>query len=94
MSKIRQDAVVLGSSVWRCVPSFEREDSHAGNLPADTDLHAFHTDYRDAVHEMRHADAARIDRAPRPQLQSADLQLRALRFRREFFKDAVSKRKL
>ena len=72
--------------------TFEREDSHVANLQADADLHTLSSHHRDAVHRLRRANAARIDRAARPQLQFADLSLRALRFRREFFKDAVSKR--
>jgi hypothetical protein len=53
--------------------SFEREDSHVANLQADADLHTFHAYHRDAVHDMRRADAARTDRAARPQLQFADV---------------------
>jgi hypothetical protein len=53
--------------------SFEREDSHVANIQADADLHTLQTHHRDAVHNVRRADAARIDRAARPQLQFADL---------------------
>ena len=54
-------------------PSFEREDSHVANLQADADLHTIQTNHRNAVHDMRRADAARTDRAARSQLQFADL---------------------
>jgi hypothetical protein len=74
MSKIRQGAVVLGSTSVALRPlSFEREASHVANLQADADLHTFQTNHRDAVPEMRCADAARIDRATKRQLQFADL---------------------
>lgn len=74
MSEIRQGAVVFGSTSVALRPlSFEREDSHVANLQADADLHTFQTDHRDALPEMRRADAARIDRATRPQLQFADV---------------------
>ena len=74
MSEIGHCADGIGTTVWRCVPlSFEREDSHVANLQADADLHTIQTNHRDAVPEMRRADAARTDRAARSQLQSADL---------------------
>jgi hypothetical protein len=53
--------------------SFEREDSHVANIQADADLHTLQTHHRDAVHNVRRADAASIVRAARPQLQFADL---------------------
>jgi hypothetical protein len=82
----------IGPTAWRCVPLSRARGFHVANLQADADLHTLSIHHRDAVHDMRRADAARIDRTARPQLQSADLSLRALRFRRELFKDAVNRR--
>jgi hypothetical protein len=65
---------------------------HAANIQADADLHTLSSHHRDAMHDMRRADAARIDRTARPQLQSADLSLRSLRFRRELFEGDVDRR--
>ena len=73
-------------------PLLRARGFHVANLQADADLHTFSGHHRDAVHDMRRADAACTDRAARPQLQSLDLSLRALRFRRELFKVDVSRR--
>jgi hypothetical protein len=65
---------VFGSSAWRCVPPLSSARIHnVANIQADADLHTVQTHHRDAVHDMRGADAARTDRATRPQLQFADL---------------------
>jgi hypothetical protein len=62
------------SSAWRCAPPLSSARIHnVANLQADADLHTLSSHHRDAVHEMRRADAARTDRATRPQLQFADL---------------------
>lgn len=93
MSEIGQYAAVLQCDCVALRPlSFEREDSDAADIQADADLHTLSTHHRDAVHDMRRADAAYIDRAARPELQSADLSLRALQFRRELSKGDVSRR--
>src|SRR6266481_10039919 len=67
----------VDESTWRCVPFFRGTD--AANSPPNTDLHPLQSLDRDAVHQMRHPDAADAGRAPRPDLRSADLQLRGMR---------------
>jgi hypothetical protein len=94
MSEIRQSAVALQ---YHCValrsPVILRARGfHAANIQADADLHTLSSHHRDAVHDMRRADAARIDRTARPQLQFADLSLRSLRFRRKLFEGDVDRR--
>jgi hypothetical protein len=93
MSEIRQGTVALA---YHCVALrsliFRARGFHAANIQADADLHTLSSHHRDAVHDMRRADAARIDRTARPQLQFADLSLRSLRFRRELFEGDVDKR--
>jgi hypothetical protein len=93
MSEIRQGTVALA---YHCVALrsliFRARGFHAANIQADADLHTLSSHHRDAVHDMRRADAARIDRTARPQLQFADLSLRSLRFRRELFEGDVERR--
>jgi hypothetical protein len=72
--------------------SFRARGSYAANIQADTDLYAFSSHDRDAMPEMRRADAAGFDRATRRQLQPADLSLCALRLRRELFEGDVDRR--
>jgi hypothetical protein len=74
------------------LPFFRARGFHAANIQADADLHAISSHHRDAVHEMRYADAARINRAAKPQARSADLPLRALRLRRELFERDLDRR--
>jgi hypothetical protein len=91
MSEIRQSEAVLWCNyVALRSPSFEARGSHAANIQADADLYTFSSHHRDAMPEMRRADAAGFDRATRPALQSPDLSLRALRLRRELFESDVA----
>jgi hypothetical protein len=92
MSESGHNAEGISAIAWRSVPFFRDEDIHAANVPADADLYTLPTHDRDAVPEVRRADAARFDRATRPQLQPADLSLRAVRLRRELFECDVDRR--
>jgi hypothetical protein len=58
---------------------------------ADADLHTLSDYHRDAVHQMRDADAAGLDRAARPEFRSAHLSVRPVRRRREFFAGVVDR---
>lgn len=82
-----------GAIAWRCVPhSFRARGSHAANIQADADLYTFSSHDRDAMPEMRRADAPGFDRAARRQLQPVDLSLCALQLRRELFEGDVDRR--
>jgi hypothetical protein len=58
---------------------------NAAILPADADLHALSDHHSDAMHEMWHPDETGPDRTARAEYGFADLSVRPVRLRREFF---------
>ena len=62
----------------------------AAYATADANLHALSGHHRNALHQVRRADAAGPDRAAPAGARPADLPLQPLRFRREFSDGPIS----